>query len=302
MRVEHSITIAVITFKRPESLKRTLESLAALVLPAAEVKLLVVDNDAAQSARATVEAARMPFPVSYCVEERQGIPHARNKALELAADSDYLAFIDDDDMADAGWLAALYGMATLTQADAVKGRVEYGFPEGKSYLGALDIFANPATPSGGELDSAWTNNVLLATRLYTKTGLRFDVDFLESGGSDSHFFRCAHRNGAKIVMCQEAVVRSLVADSRTGWKWLGRRAMRIGATMSMSEQKTGGARYGARRAARSLADSALYCARLLRGVCRGRTPAIHPALVLCFMAGRVMGVCRMSPREYKKPS
>src|ERR1700735_2162265 len=96
------ITLSVITFKRPDSLSATLLSLGNIVLPKdTQVRLLVVDNDPEQSALDTVNAIKnaMNFSVEYTLEEKRGIPYARNRALAEAASGDYIAFIDDDDTA-----------------------------------------------------------------------------------------------------------------------------------------------------------------------------------------------------------
>lgn len=296
-----SIAIAVITFRRQQQLAATLQSLRNIALPEdVRVRLLVVDNDPGKSAELIVASAKdgCPFPVEYLTEEKRGIPHARNKALENATGNDYVAFIDDDDMADSQWLAALYSAARSYAADVVKGRVLYSFPSGKEYLGRIDLFAEVPVATGTELSSAWTNNVLFATKIYTQSGLRFDCSFTKTGGSDHHFFRCAKQSGAKIVMCSEAIIHTPVPQERTSWRWLARRNTRVGATLTISDIKAHGYAYAIRHAWLAFMDSLRYFFRLLPGVSSGHNRFVHPAMVFFFAIGRLAGIVRLSPAEY----
>ena len=68
-------------------------------------RFVVVDNDADESSRAVVTAAKLPWPVVYVVEPERGIPFARNRAVREAADSDFVVFIDDDEIPEPGMAA-----------------------------------------------------------------------------------------------------------------------------------------------------------------------------------------------------
>ena len=97
-----SATVAVCTRDRPEDLARCLQSLVALMPD--EQQMLVVDSCSKDDATRQV-AAR--FPGVRCVREEQpGLDRARNRALR-EADTEIVAFIDDDALADPGWLHAL---------------------------------------------------------------------------------------------------------------------------------------------------------------------------------------------------
>lgn len=301
MSSESRVAVAVITRRRPDSLAVTLRSLQELqVPPSIKVRCIVVDNDAARSALPVMQNMQQQtaMALEYAVEETPGIPHARNKALELAADEDYIAFIDDDDIAEPRWLAALYEAARAYNADVVKGHIVYTFPAHKEHLAALDIFTDIAVPTGIALDSAWSNNVLFSTKIYNETGLRFDSSFRDTGGSDHHFFRRAKQSGAKIIMCREAVVKTSVPVERTTWRWLIRRNMRVGATLTISDKKALGKSAAIRHAWRAALDSFRYALRLLPGVFSGRNHIVHPSMAVCFAIGRIAGIFHLSPREY----
>ena len=70
-----------------------------------DYSVIVIDNDAAGSARACVEQARqeLAMDIAYEVEPTNTIPAARNHALRIAT-GNYIGIIDDDEIAPADWL------------------------------------------------------------------------------------------------------------------------------------------------------------------------------------------------------
>lgn len=294
------IAVCIVTYNRPASLAKTLGSLAQLRLPDAGTDVLVIDNDAQETARDTVTAMqqRFPLPLHYHVETRKGIPHARNRALELAAEYDYLAFIDDDDTAAPEWLYLLYQTVRDNNADVSKGLIAYRFAPENAHLASLGIFGNPPQQTGEELDSAWTNNVLFRTALYKETGLRFDTDFTASGGSDHHFFRTAKQHGARIVMCREAIVHTAIPVERTTTRWLGRRHLRVGATLTLSDTKALGWQKSASHVLRDSKGDIPHSFRLLKGAWHKQHSCLLPVMSGCYVLGRFLGLLRILPREY----
>src|SRR3954452_22432114 len=97
-------TVAVCTRERPDDLARCLEALAAM--PDDGQECLVVDNRPATDVTREI-VARFPG-VRYVREDRRGLDAARNRALREAR-GEVVAFIDDDAVADRGWLRAIAG-------------------------------------------------------------------------------------------------------------------------------------------------------------------------------------------------
>lgn len=109
-------SVVVCTYNRCESLAETLQALGALEVPADwRWELIVVDNNSRDDTRATVErfrASRPDLAVRYEFEARQGLSHARNRAI-AAARGEWLVFTDDDVLPAPDWLALLVqGMRT----------------------------------------------------------------------------------------------------------------------------------------------------------------------------------------------
>src|ERR1700722_13621551 len=121
-----TVSLAIATQRRPEGLAKAVRStFAQSGVELSKLELVIVDNDAAPSARAVVEAlaAEAPFPLRYVHEPAAGVANARNAAL-AAASGDLIAFLDDDEEAASGWLAALIDAQARFGADAVFGPVQ----------------------------------------------------------------------------------------------------------------------------------------------------------------------------------
>ena len=113
-----SVTIAICTKDRPDQLAGLLTSLqssvAAAVRRNAALEIIVIDN--APSDDRTRQTA-LSFPgTRYVLEPKPGLNFARNRAV-LEARGDWVAFMDDDVSADAGWLDGFLD-AAVAYADA----------------------------------------------------------------------------------------------------------------------------------------------------------------------------------------
>jgi GT2 family glycosyltransferase len=236
-----TVAIAVITFRRPELLRDLLASLQQQELRADQgyaVRIVVVDNDAEGSAAPVIAAAaeNARYPIESAVEPEPGIPFARETSVRLAWDDDALIFVDDDEVAPAGWLATLLDAWRRTGADVVTGPVQGVLPDDapgwNRYSDVHDSTGRHA--SGAELTKAYTNNTLVAQRVYHTVTPAFHPAFRYTGSSDLHFFLRVHRAGFRIVWCEEARIREDVPASRTTLRWLVRRAFRSGSGDTIS--------------------------------------------------------------------
>ena len=127
-----TVTIAICTYNRCQSLKRTLDSLITLEIPA-EVRweVLVVDNNCTDDTAATVGAFHDRLPIRQIVETNQGLSWARNRAVKEAG-SDIIVFTDDDVLVEPGWLAAIAQAAREhPEAGYFGGRIVPFWPEGR---------------------------------------------------------------------------------------------------------------------------------------------------------------------------
>jgi len=102
------ISAIVCTYRNPGLLEGAITSLLNQTLSPDRYEIIVVDNNSRDQTPEVVRRLGHTSspPVSYVLETRQGLSHARNRGVE-AARSDIVAFLDDDAEADSGWLWAL---------------------------------------------------------------------------------------------------------------------------------------------------------------------------------------------------
>jgi len=218
---EKKLAVGICTYKRPEQLSGCLQSLAAMDLPdLIPLSVIVADNDPAGSALKIVNAFKstVDFPVYYRVEERPGIPCARNCILRQAKTLGItdLSFIDDDEYVEAGWLTTLWQRYVSSDADVMAGYVTTVYPqETPQWIKEGRFFQNPKRQSDTRLMSAATGNVVFDFfKLTVQWGLFFDERFGLRGGSDSDFFSRAAKQGAVIKWTEDAVVYEVLARER----------------------------------------------------------------------------------------
>ncbi len=123
-----NVGVAIATRDRPVALERCLDSLLTGQRVPAEV--VVADQSAGGAGRAVVEGARSTIPVHWVHGGGDGLAGAQNAAFRHGSAS-VVAVIDDDCVADPGWIATI---ARLFEADPglalVAGRVLPLEPEG----------------------------------------------------------------------------------------------------------------------------------------------------------------------------
>lgn len=226
-----AISIVIPTYRRPEMLRRAVASCRLQQGVAVAFEIVVVDNDPAGSARATVAAisAGGGAPVRYVAESRPGISHARNTGVANAGGR-YLAFLDDDEEAAPGWLAAFLAALSEAGADAVVGPVRPRFPAG-TVVDAYrhKVYTRDAGVATGTALLRWSgigNTLLDKERCFGAAAEPFDPRLGLTGGEDSLFFRQLLRRGGKLVWCAEAVAWETVEADKLAPRYLLRRAFR----------------------------------------------------------------------------
>ncbi len=127
------VSIAIPTHNRATYLRQTLEGIARQDFPNAAFEVLVIDNNSRDDTRAVVEsfAAERPAP-RYFLETKQGLDHARNRAIAEAA-GEIIIFADDDILVESDWIAALispFSSHGTVPIGAVGGEVVPVFPDG----------------------------------------------------------------------------------------------------------------------------------------------------------------------------
>jgi len=115
------VSAAICTKDRPDLLRRAMRSLIPQEAPPREV--LVVDN--APTKDSTLQLVKRESPtVRHFREPKAGLDFARNRAIQEAKGG-IIAFLDDDAVAESGWVAATQAVfATDPRLGACIGRVD----------------------------------------------------------------------------------------------------------------------------------------------------------------------------------
>lgn len=104
------ISVVICTFNRKRYLVECLDSLLAQTASPESFEVLVVDNNSTDGTAAVVEeySARAGFALRYVKEERQGLSHARNRAIKEVK-AELVGYVDDDARLCSEWVQEALG-------------------------------------------------------------------------------------------------------------------------------------------------------------------------------------------------
>jgi succinoglycan biosynthesis protein ExoM len=222
------LSVCINTYRRSDRLGGLLEDLTRQSLAASEV--IVVDNDAAGSARPVVEERRRlgaPFALQYDIQTVRNIALTRNRTVQLAG-GDWIAFVDDDERASEHWLQRLVDAARTYSADAVLGPVVPEVPaHAPAWIRRGRFYDFPRMPSGTPvpLNRMRFGNVLLRGDLLRAEPGPFDPAYGLSTGEDADLLIRLVRKSARVVWCDEAIVTEPIEARRLTLRWLSQRAL-----------------------------------------------------------------------------
>ncbi|MDE1174022.1 MAG: glycosyltransferase family A protein [Parvibaculaceae bacterium] len=247
-KIEASIVIP--SYDRMALLERTLRGCFGQTFSSGAFEIVIADNHPQQLARAVVERLQLetPIPILYTSNVAHGIAAIRNAGVK-AARGRFIAFVDDDEEPQPGWLEALHSSLERTGADAAFGPkfpvFESGHapdwdPEGWYYTcdfrlprdGEIILFGR-RRPRGKGLG---TGNSMFRVETCFADREPFNVKMV-NGEDTELFFRLLH-GGARFVWTPEAIVREFIETSRTDFNYMRRRLMRSSQHYAISRVTT----------------------------------------------------------------
>jgi glycosyltransferase involved in cell wall biosynthesis len=286
------ISVCVLTFKRPDFLKRLLADLVTQETGNRfTYSVVVADNDALRSAEAMVSAfvATSKVPLTYCVEPVQNICLARNRAIENAR-GDMVAFIDDDEFPDKRWLLELFLTVNQDGVSGVLGPVNSYFDEKPpDWVIKCQFFDRPSHPTGFVIDwkEGRTGNVLLKKQLFCPGEPPFDPKFHRGGDTD--FFRRMIEKGHVFIWSDEAVVYEVVPPARWTRAFMLKRALLRGSITLKSPA------FGLRSVATSLLAAMTYTIALPFAFVLGHHRFMNILVRLCDHLGKILAFVGINP-------
>lgn len=217
------MTVAICTFHRPDDLVKAMRSVENQTLAPEEV--IIVDNGCQDNIKALVKSV-MPS-ARYVAESLPGLDFARNRAI-CETNSEILAFLDDDAIADADWIFSIRNAFKNNNVSALTGLIlplelkteaqqlfekNGGFGRGykerivpkTSGNGAPDVFS--ALVNTFNIGSG-CNMAFKASVLKKLNGFDAALDagaFLPGGGDLDMFYRTMRR-GYRIIYEPKAMV------------------------------------------------------------------------------------------------
>src|SRR2546423_1428459 len=124
------ISIVVCTQNRAPMLRAALASLCELTADEFTYEIVVIDNGSTDETQQIIAGAahESKHPLRGIHEPEKGIVPARNRGIRESRGR-WIAFFDDDQLADRQWLAVLYQGACTEQCRVVGGAVHLALPD-----------------------------------------------------------------------------------------------------------------------------------------------------------------------------
>jgi glycosyltransferase involved in cell wall biosynthesis len=228
------ITVAIPTYNRAALLRQTLAGVVRQQFPHDRFEVLVIDNNSRDDTRQVVDAFAGARPAPrHLLEKRQGLDHARNRALAEAR-GDIVVFADDDILVEPDWLAQLcapFARDGSHRIGAVGGEVIPVFPDGVPPWIAEWHAPLAFRPDAGALpahQSPMGANMAFPLWIFEKLG-PFQTGLDRSGkslfgGGDTEMIRRVRAAGLEVWFVPAARVRHQMPAGRTTFRYATRHA------------------------------------------------------------------------------
>lgn len=215
------ISVVICTYNRASLLRAALQSvLDQQTDDAFRFEIVIVDNGCTDDTNSVIATAaeHASIPVRYVREERSGIAAARNCGIAAARGS-WIAFFDDDQIADPNWLVQLYATANQFNTRCVAGAVHLLLPDDalerlspicRRLLGELIPVEQPQ-PLEKSI-GAGTGNLLIHKSIFDQIGT-FDESLVQAG-EDTDILNRMRSAGLEGWFTPEATVGHVVPSHR----------------------------------------------------------------------------------------
>ena len=232
------ISFCICTYNRNEGLASLLQSLTDMNLPgdlrAADVRVVVVDNYDGSSEE-VLKAWSSRFNWTWFHEPQKGLSNARNRSVSLAKDSEFVVFVDDDQILEKDCLAYLMATQKEFKADLVYGSNPPIF-EIEPVKSISHFFENSDVYSGEQILFAPTNCTLVRASVLDSVQGPFDWRFNVTGGEDSFLTRQLSANGYHLVADGRAKAFEYIKADRANLRWIIKRQFRVSTSLTFQDR------------------------------------------------------------------
>ena len=303
------VVVTLPTFRRPEHLIRTLDTLAAQTT-SRPFAIVVMENDderleGREAAHAWFERTGLTGIV--VVAHERGNCSAYNAGWETALRHcpamTHLLVIDDDELAIPEWIERMVGTAEKLNVDFVGGPQKPVFEgENGARFARHPVFVPHYAETGRVPLLFSSGNVVMRRQVLETMGAPFlDTAFNFIGGGDSDFYSRAKERGFTFGWCSEAPVMETTPARRTETSWIMARSLRNGAISAIIERRRGKGRTAFVK--RQLKSAALLAVSPFRAVKLGwRTRSAFIGIYHMQIAvGRFMAEFGQVNEQYRRP-
>ncbi len=206
-----TISVVIPTFNRCELLESNLKAIAAQTLPMDRIEVIVVNDGGTDDTDEVVKAYDAPYKLRYIRQEHgAAVPY---NAGGLAAENDFIIFVDDDVIPHPGMLESVVAAHNRFEgATAVIGRLRW--PDEKKltpferYVGDSGVLMGThliEDPDDVHFKFALGGNFSVPRELFRAAG-GFDYDLNIYGHIDIEFgYRLKYNHGARLIYEERAV-------------------------------------------------------------------------------------------------
>ncbi len=243
------ISIVVCTQNRAAMLRGALASLYDLATDGFSYEVVVIDNGSTDATPASIAAAAAESKNSLrgVFEGEKGIVPARNRGIREARGR-WIAFFDDDQLADRQWLVELYRGAVAKGSRVVGGAVHLVFPGGcnreldptvRMLLGEARLPGQPRRY--GRRLTPGCGNLMVKRSVFEEVGVFQRT--VNGRGEDTDLFSRIECAGIEAWYFPTAIVQHLTPPERLEEAYLLSLARRMGAGIAQRQAAWGRARF-----------------------------------------------------------
>ena len=227
--IHPDVSVVVCTLNRADMLRPALGSLCALETGRNfTYEVLVVDNASTDHTSDVLRdaAAATDIVVRIVCEPRRGLPAVRNRGVREAR-GEWIAFFDDDQLADSRWLLELWRIAGDKRARCVGGAVRLQLPADWRWrlrpLCRVLLGETPAVDTPLRFTTRFTpgtGNLMVHRSVFDEIGM-FD-DAFQLRGEDTDLFLRIQKAGIEGWYSPAARIDHVIPEARLAPECMGR--------------------------------------------------------------------------------
>lgn len=242
--LQPDISIVVCTKNRATMLQGALASLYDLAADDEfTYEIVVIDNGSTDDTpRVITEASTLAkHPLRGVVESEPGIVAARNRGIR-ESQGRWIAFFDDDQIADWHWLAELYRGAMERNCRVVGGAVQVALPAGCNRELSPTVRMLLGEPIGGDIPQRYggrltpgCGNLLVQRSVFDEVGMFEQA--IDGRGEDTDLFERIQRAGIDCWYLPTAIIHHLTPADRLEKQYLIDLSTRMGRGIALRQRK-----------------------------------------------------------------